>query len=171
VTGRLARAAPYALLLVLAGVCYHFALRIDASAAAGRLGPDFWPRAVLVLLALVCIYELAKSFLAAGLGGKPTNQAPAAKASALRVGAGIAATVAYVVLVDVLGFFIATAAFIAAFIAIGGYRRWGVVAACAAGGSLALVVVFMKVVYVSLPLGAGPFRALSVALLALLGVR
>ena len=64
-TGRLARAAPYALLLAAAGVLYYFALGIDTSAAAGRIGPDFWPRAVLVLLALVCVYELAKSFLAA----------------------------------------------------------------------------------------------------------
>jgi hypothetical protein len=29
----------------------------------------------------------------------------------------------------------------------------------------------MKIVYVSLPLGAGPFRALSINLLLLLGVR
>ena len=34
-----------------------------------------------------------------------------------------------------------------------------------------MVVVFMKIVYVSLPLGAGPFRALSLACSQLLGMR
>jgi cytochrome c oxidase subunit IV len=184
VTGRLARAAPYALLLAVAGVLYYFALGIDTSATAGRIGPDFWPRAVLVLLAVVCVYELAKSFLSANArsaGGMLQDYLDASMASVetqsavppslLRLVLSMGATLAYVLLVDVLGFFLATAAYLAAFIALGGYRRWGVIAACALGGSLAMVVVFMKIVYVSLPLGAGPFRALSISLLVLLGVR
>jgi putative tricarboxylic transport membrane protein len=185
VTRQLTRAAPYALLLAVAGVLYYFVLGIDTSAAAGRIGPDFWPRAVLALLAVVCIYELAKSFLAAdrrSAGGMLQNYlldlwgaADHAKspplAKVVRLGLGMSATLAYVLLVDVLGFFVATAAYLTAFILVGGYRRWGVIAVCALGGSLAMVVVFMKIVYVSLPLGAGPFRALSIGLLALLGVR
>ena len=184
-TRRLARAAPYALLLAGAGGLYYFALGIDTSAAADRIGPDFWPRAVLILLAMVCAYELAKSFLSAdarSAGGMLQNYlldhwgaADHAKSapppSVLRLGLGMGATLAYVLLVDVLGFFLATAAYLAAFVAVGGYRRWGVIAVCSLGGSLAMVVVFMKIVYVSLPLGAGPFRALSINLLALLGVR
>lgn len=191
-TGRLARAAPYALLLAVASVLYYFTLGIDTSTAAGRIGPDFWPRAVLGLLAVVCVYELAKSFLSAdarSAGGMLQNylldhwgvandalmeatspQSPA-RPSVLRLVLGMSATLAYVLLVDVLGFFLATAAYLAAFIALGGYRRWGVIGACALGGSLAMVVVFMKIVYVSLPLGAGPFRLVSVGLLAALGVR
>lgn len=179
--GRLARAAPYALVLAAAGVLYVFALRIDTSAAAGRIGPDFWPRAILAVLALVCLYELAKSLLGAGAGAaggllqsyldSAESTAEKETGNAMRLLAGVGATLAYVLLVGVLGFFLATAAFLSAFIAIGGYRRWGIVAACGLAGSLAMVIVFMKVVYVSLPLGAGPFQAVSVALLALLGVR
>ena len=180
--GRLARAAPYVLLLAVAGALYAAALRIDYVGPADRIGPDFWPRAVLILLAAVCVYEIAKSLVAtqarsaggmlqlyldtapAGTGG---GQRPSAARAALAIGA----TLAYVLLVGVLGFFLATAAFLAGFIALGGYRRWGVVAACSLGGSLAMVVLFMKVVYVSLPLGMGPFRVLSIALLQALGVR
>ena len=38
-----------------------------------------------------------------------------------------------------------------------------------AAGSLALVVVFMRIAYISLPFGEGPFRALSLALLRAIG--
>lgn len=180
--GRLARAAPYALLLAVAGVLYAVALRIEYIGPAERIGPDFWPRAILALLAGVCVYELAKSLFASqarSTGGMlqyfldqaSTDDAPARPPSAARVWLGVGATLAYVVLVSVLGFFLATAVFLAGFIALGGYRRWGVVAACSLGGSLAMVAVFMKVVYVSLPLGVGPFRLLSLGLLSALGVR
>jgi hypothetical protein len=37
-------------------------------------------------------------------------------------------------------------------------------------GSFTLLVVFMRLAYVSLPLGVGPFKALSVGLLRLIGV-
>jgi hypothetical protein len=181
---RLARAAPYALLLAIAGGLYVQAAHIEYVGPEGRIGPDFWPRAILTLLAMVCAYELAKSLLVAGAhstGGMlqhlmdtaagPGAAEPRSRPSLARLALGIGATLAYVLLVDVLGFFVSTAAFLFAFILIGGYRRAGVAAACALAGSLAMVVVFMKLVYISLPLGAGPFRALSIGLLALLGVR
>lgn len=178
---RIARAAPYALLLAVAAVLYTVALRIEYVGPAERIGPDFWPRAILALLVVVCAYELVKSFLFAhapstdgllqGYLDASDEKAPLPPPNALRLVLGVGAALGYVLLVDVLGFFLATAAFLAAFIRIGGYRRHGVIAACALGGSLAMVVIFMKLVYVSLPLGSGPFRLVSLALLAALGVR
>jgi putative tricarboxylic transport membrane protein len=79
-------------------------------------------------------------------------------------------TALYVPGMDYLGFFLATVAYLAAFMAVGRYRRWGVVAATSVLGSLAFVYVFMKVVYVSLPLGVGPFRDVSTALMSVLGI-
>ena len=70
-----------------------------------------------------------------------------------------------------LGFFVATAVYLALFMVIGRYRRPVVVAVTSVVGSLAFVYVFMKIVYVSLPLGSGPFQHLSIAVLAALGVR
>jgi len=181
---RLVRAAPYAALVALAGWLYALAGRIEFIGPEGSLGPGFWPQAILALLGLVCAWEIANSLLFSGRGsadgmlqslmeeaGDAFDEAPAGRPSAGRLAAGMAATLAYVLLVDVLGFFAATAAYLCAFIAVGGYRRWGVTLAVAVLGSLALVFVFMKIVYVSLPLGEGPFRALSLELLGLLGVR
>jgi hypothetical protein len=178
---RIARAAPYALLLAVAAVLYAVALRIEYVGPAERIGPDFWPRAILGVLVVVCAYELVKIFLFAharstdgllqGYLDASDEQSASQPPNASRLLLGIGAAVGYVLLVDVLGFFLATAAFLAAFIRIGGYRRYGLIAACALGGSLAMVMIFMKLVYVSLPLGTGPFRLVSVALLAALGVR
>jgi putative tricarboxylic transport membrane protein len=53
---------------------------------------------------------------------------------------------------------------------VGRFRRPKIVAAASVLGSLTFVFVFMKVVYVSLPLGVGPFRTLSAWIMAALGI-
>ena len=69
-----------------------------------------------------------------------------------------------------LGFAVASLLFIALFIWLGTYRRTKVVAVVSLLGTLLLMFIFMKVVYVSLPLGEGPFESISVFLMGLLGV-
>ncbi len=180
---RLLRAAPYILLQICAIYLYNVAVRFDYTAPAGRIGPDAWPKLILVLLGAACVYEIVKnllvgeSFDAAGLLGKLMKDAGAGEDGAsqasypLRLWAGIGLTIAFILSIDTLGFFIATSAYLALFMAIGRYRRWGVIAGASLLGSLAIMFVFMKIVYVSLPLGTGPFLAVSGALLAVMGVR
>jgi hypothetical protein len=75
-----------------------------------------------------------------------------------------------VVVVDWLGFFLTTALFLFAFSWIGGFRRHGWNALIALCGAFVMVVLFMRVAYISLPLGAGLFRSLSIALMSAIGV-
>jgi len=185
--GRHARAAPYALLLAGAAYFYVLAERIEYVGPADRIGPGFWPRAILVLLGAICVWELVKHLAlgrarsvdgvlqslmqeAAGSLEPEAGHAPAAP-SAWRLAGGIAVTIGYALLVDVLGFFFCTAAFLAAFIEVGGFRRPLAAIGIGVAGSLAMVVIFVKVVYVSLPLGRGPFQAVSLGLMSALGVR
>lgn len=182
---RLARAAPYAVLLAAAGYFYVLAGRIEYVGPPGHLGPGFWPQAILAALGLTCAYEILKSLFRAGprsasgvlqtlmeAAGDALAVEPAAVGpSTFRVLLGIGVTLAYVLLIGVLGFFLCTALYLCALILVGGYRRRGVAAACGVLGSFAMLVLFMKLVYVSLPLGTGPFRTLSLALLGALGVR
>ena len=176
-------ALPYVAVLAAAAFFLYLASRIDFTAPRGRIGPDFWPRAVLGLMVLVCVYEIVKRVMftradevvgvaqallqAAG----EEEDAGQGQGSLWRLLGGGAATLAYVLLVSVFGFFLSTFAFIAAFIVLGGYGRWGVALMAAGIGSLVLVTIFMKIVYVSLPLGEGPFRAVSVTLMGALGIR
>ena len=178
---RYVSALPYVAVLAAAVLFLYLTARIDYVAPRGRIGPDFWPRAVLGLLVLVCAYEIVKRVLFARAEAvvgvtqallRAVGEGGGQKRGKLwRLIAGVAATLAYVLLVNVFGFFLSTFAFIAAFIVIGGYGRLGEVLALAALGSLAFVVVFVKIVYVSMPLGMGPFRAVSVALMSVLGIR
>ncbi len=177
-TGRARLILPHAVMLVVAGLLYGAASRIDAE-TGGRIGPAVWPKAVIVFMALLCAYEIVKRLVVGASGsakGLVTGleaTSPAKDASPehpARLFGGIALVVAYVFGVQGLGFFLATALFLAIFPWVGGLRRPFLSAAIGIAGSLLLVVVFMRIAYISLPLGAGPFRDFSIALLRWLGV-
>lgn len=176
---RLKALAPYALLLGAAVYLYRAAGAFASVARPGELGPDVWPRAVLGILMIVCVCAIVRRALFPRVATPVAPEAPpvdvaaapAAERFRLRLAIGIALTIAYVLALDTLGFFVATALYLALFMVIGRYLRGRVIVPSAVLGSLAFVFVFMKVVYVSLPLGVGPFKALSVWILALIGVR
>ena len=84
---------------------------------------------------------------------------------------GIVMTVAYAVLIDKLGFFLCTFIYLAAFMWIGRYRRSGIILITSLVGSLAFMFMFMKIVYVSLPLGVDPFSQVSFLLMRLMGIK
>jgi putative tricarboxylic transport membrane protein len=167
---------PYALLLVAGAYLYYRAGEFAAFARPGELGPETWPKAILGLLMLVCAGEIAWRALWMRLGARETAHpveaagAEEEKRYPARLVAGAILTILYVPGLEVLGFFLCTALYLAAFMVIGRYSAWRVIALSSVVGSLAFVYVFMKIVYVSLPLGIGPFRSLSTAILALLGI-
>ncbi|ODS97150.1 MAG: hypothetical protein ABS56_10115 [Lautropia sp. SCN 69-89] len=201
-TQRMRHALPHLVMLMVSALLYWAAMQIDTRAAEGgrRIGPDFWPKLVIMVMGALCLYEVVKrlvvksNFTAEGLTGElhhnPAEPAPAAgEATPAAAGvaqatgqqpaqleypgrllAGIAVIGAFALGVDWLGFFLATALFLAAFMLIGGLRRPLLACAIALAGSFALIVIFMRVAYISLPLGVGPFREISLALLRLLGV-
>jgi putative tricarboxylic transport membrane protein len=173
---RLARVLPHGVMLVVACLLYWAATRIEAD-TGGRIGPAVWPKAVIVFMALLCAYEIVKrlvvrtDFDAKGLmaGSSPAG-GDSFKPDYRMLGGGIALIAGYVVSVSWIGFFMATAIFLAVFPWIGGLRSPVVSLSLGLGGALVLVVVFMRVAYISLPLGEGPFRAISLGLMRLIGV-
>jgi hypothetical protein len=181
---RVREVLPYVVMLAVTGALYWASTRIQAE-TGGRIGPTAWPKAVIVIMGLLCVYEIVKrlvmgsSFSAKGIVGTAAPVPSAAEAMQPAAGlpehprklyGGMALVAAYVMLVPWLGFFVTTALFLAVFPWIGGMRRPVLTSAIGIAGSLALVVVFMRVAYISLPLGEGPFRTLSLALLRAIGV-
>lgn len=183
---RLRLALPHTVMLLIAAALYYAATLIDVpgGSSATRIGPDFWPRIIIGAMAALCIYEICKRLIvgtardAAGLTAglnRPADAdvqqaAPQAPVDNRKLAAGLALIAGFVVGVVYLGFFIATALFLGLFSWVGGYRRALPVVLVSVFGAFILLVIFMRVAYVSLPLGVGPFQSVSVLLLQLSGV-
>ncbi|MDQ2916119.1 MAG: tripartite tricarboxylate transporter TctB family protein [Pseudomonadota bacterium] len=175
------RIAPYAAMLAASAYLYYDALHFDYLRVAGRIGPDAWPRMVLVLLMLLCAWQVLRlalgrdtkgvqgiaQTLEAAVGAPVEEESPHRAAP---VWFGIALTFAYLLLFEIIGFFAASFFYLVALMFVGGYRRLLRASALSLAVCVGFVLIFMKFVYVSLPLGRGPFLTLSVAVMRLLGI-
>jgi putative tricarboxylic transport membrane protein len=177
---------PYVLVLGAAVALTWNALHFGFTPRGDRPGPDVWPRAILALIIVACAVRIvvvlrSRSGEDSGVlddvigDALPAADRVAAESPLPRfpwlLALGIGLTIAYVALLGTLGFFCDTVLYIAALIRTGRYRRWPVIAAVAIGGALVFMFVFMKVVYLSLPIGRPPFAAVSLALMQLMGIR
>ena len=148
---------------------------LDHVARGSQLGPGFWPRLVLVGLGLAC--------LAKCLAGWRRHRAPDASARAPaeavegrpaisrgKLGAAVGLIVLYVMATPAVGFPLATLAFIAAFMYLCGMRSTAVLGVNAVLGTILLLYLFIKLVYLPLPKGAGPFETVSLLLYRALGI-
>jgi putative tricarboxylic transport membrane protein len=159
----------WSLLLFMAALVLLLLLNAQGHfrSAAGELGPNFWPQvwlgALLALSALDFVVELRKARAPAPAQARPREN--------LRlVVIGTLAVAGYALAMTLIGFALATAIFLAGFAALGGYRNMPVLALIAVASTVALLYLFVEVVYISLPLGAGPFVEMNVALYRLLGI-
>jgi len=180
---RARRALPYVVVLAISIALFVIARRIDFAAPGGRIGPDVWPKAILALTMITCAYQIVKTlfFDDEQLGGvletildeaaEPRAKEEPPPLYPRLIVAGIGLTIAYVLSIAYLGFFLSTLVYLAAFMWIGGFRRPVAVAVASVVGSLAFMFVFMKVVYVSLPLGHEPFSQVTFLLMRLMGIR
>jgi putative tricarboxylic transport membrane protein len=124
------------------------------------IGPGFYPALVLVFMAITSAILLLQGIVAQRRAGGSVGEE--AKATPKRaydlVAAAFAVIAAYVVLLPLLGFRIATAAFVAGFQLLlerpATPRQWAVLAAVAIGTSLVTYIVFERYLLVLLPRGA-----------------
>lgn len=176
---------PYSVALVVSLFFYYQALQI-APAAEGQIGADAWPKAILLLAIVTCIWEIARSFLgdashpAADSNGESSDAALLAPASApdnaselsgLTPWIGIALTAAYVFAFPWIGYPLATFLYVAVFVFFGNYRRPLVAACVGIVAGLGFMYLFMRIVYVSLPIGVEPFAQVSTLLMRAMGIK
>ena len=189
---RFVRALPFFIVLGVGFWLWHESGNF-ALARPGYVGPEVWPRVILVLL----IAAWAVGAVQALVRGIDDTSASALIKSATRVvgrdgeveadlqidagdpsmrrpvwaAVGIALLLGFVAAVPYLGFAPTTFFVMFGFILAAGYQRLLIAAVTSAIGTLAFFFIFQRIVYVSLPLGVGPFKELSTTLMAVLGVR
>lgn len=167
---------PYVVGLAVSALLFYFARGIEYTPRPGALGPDFWPRIVIGLMAAACLFEIARIFL--GLKGEARGVAdaletaeaeePEKKYPWLLVG-GIVLVTLYAFVVGYLGFLLSTFLFLAAFMYLGRYRHHRTVWLTSAGITVAAAILFMRIAYVSLPRGVPPFDAFTDLIRIILG--
>ena len=172
------RVLPNLVMLLVAGFAYHLAERFAVGTENSGVGPDLWPKIVSVVLALTSGLGILAAFLAVETpDAEPDEAAEAAEALLAvpethpwMVWIGVASVGMYVWALPLLGFLCASTIFAMALLVIGGMRRWALVPVVGVVISIAFTIIFMKIVYVALPLGVDPFKDVSLLALRLLGI-
>jgi putative tricarboxylic transport membrane protein len=143
---------------------------LDDVARGEQLGPGFWPRLVLAGLIVACVAKLIENRrrIAPADPARPAAGLVEVRRTTLAV--AVALIVLYVVLTPWLGFPLVTAGFIAAFMVLAGARSPLGIGLTAVVGTVGLLYLFVKLVYLPLPKGDGVFEALTLALYRALGI-
>jgi putative tricarboxylic transport membrane protein len=158
-------ALPYAVMLCVAAWFYRMAGAIAYTHRGDNLGPDFWPRIALGAMMIICVFQGGRLLIFGRASEKSSvidlGDEDEAPRSGLLLAAGLALTTAYCLTMPILGFLISTFLFLALFMYAGRYREPLPILLSSLGGALGTLVLFQKVVYVSLPRGIPPFDGLA----------
>jgi putative tricarboxylic transport membrane protein len=175
----LKQVVPGVALLALAIGAWIQAGSIEGAAGdATGLGPALWPRLACDLLGISSLCSIMMGLLSwrSSPDGHAAPEEPDDGLPAVpethpgMVWVAVAATGLFAAGLDHVGFTFAASLYAMALLVIGGMRRWWLVPVYGIVLALVFAGIFMKVVYVALPLGVGPFRSLSLLVLQLLGI-
>ena len=168
---------PYLVGLAVAAVLFYFATQIEYSARPNMLGPDFWPKMAIGLMAVVCLFEIARALMGmrpethgvADLLEKVDEEEPPAKTYPWLLIGGIVLVAVYAVVVEILGFLLSSFLFLAAFMYLGRYRNHVAIWTTSAIITIMAALLFIRFAYVSLPRGQPPFDAVTDFIRIMLG--
>src|SRR5262249_23047422 len=156
----------YAALFLLSAWFYHLAGEIEFTRRGDNIGPDFWPRMALAVMMIICVIQAARLIILGHADDKSSlidfgDEEDEAPRSNLLLIAGVVLTVAYGLLMPILGFLTSTFLFMVVFMYVGRYRSHLPIFLSSLLGALFVTILFQKVVYVSLPRGVPPFDHLA----------
>lgn len=169
---------PYLTVFAAGAFLYRAANNIDMEQASGRIGPGAWPKLIILMMLATAGYGIVSRLVqfpafegaVAETEGEPEDIFHQAEIHPFRVWAAILCTAGYVAALPFLGFFISTIIIAFALMYLGSFRSLLPTAVLSVAAALFFMFVFMRVVYVPLPLGVPPFDELSYRLMALMGV-
>jgi hypothetical protein len=150
---------------------YFLGGRLDETTMPGELGPYFWPRAILILLMVSCGIKSIE-FLAprkeVGTAGEPNASLP--QVHIFKLVALIAMVIGVVFAMDKIGFLLSNFLFLLVFLFLTGLRRKFLLLLIPGGGTVGLLYLFVKVVYLPLPKGMWFFEDITLFFYRLLAL-
>ncbi len=168
---------PYLVVLAVGAYLYYTAENFEFEQSSGRIGPGAWPKLILILMLASALWGAVSTAFQLGRSDAVAEDADEMEALVRPpeiypwlVWVAVAATVGFLLILPVLGFFLATIVFAFALMYLGHYRRIVPAALLSVAIAFAFMFMFMRVVYVALPVGMAPFDRLSYALMAAMGV-
>jgi putative tricarboxylic transport membrane protein len=172
---RLQAALPYVVVLAAGIFLFYEASNFEFEQVSGRIGPGAWPELVLVIMLVTALWGIVSSAVKAG---KQAEHDAAADEDLVRppeiyphrVWIAVVGTIGYLLVLPLLGFFLATIVYSFGLMYLGQFRRPLPIAVLSVAIAACFLFVFMRVVYVALPLGIAPFNQVSYAIMAMMGV-
>jgi hypothetical protein len=160
------------LIFIAAVALFAAAGRLPVVPVPGQLGPDFWPKVVLVGLMASSLLKILE-VRAAGREVWKRQSADPARAFPMnfpKLGGGISFVIGYAALTPLIGFPLTNLLFLAAFMWLAGLRRPVPLLVTSTLGTVILLYLFVKVVYLPLPKGGGAMEDFTIFLYRLLGI-
>ncbi len=145
-----------ALFLISVGLFWR-TFSFETMAGYEVLGPGWWPRLLLAAMAVLSAGLFVGRLRWLRRGGERQEETVATG----RLLGLTAACFGYAVLMPYLGFLVSTPLFLLAVLLLFGTPRGRVLALLPLGITVLLLVIFVKVLYISLPRGVGPFLYFS----------
>lgn len=170
-------ALPYLIVLGIAVWFFYVASHIAYTSIPNQMGPDRWPKMISATLAVISAFEVLRRLLTPAPAETKINEEALedhlvhpTQTHVPEVMGAVGATIVYLLMLDHTGFAASTLIYSACLMWLGGFRRPGIIALCACGLTILFCFIFMKLIFVALPLGQGPFEKISLALMSFVGV-
>jgi putative tricarboxylic transport membrane protein len=158
------------LILLFTLFFYFLAGKIEETPIPGQVGPAFWPKAILLFLMISCGIKGVEILAAWKRESKVAEGEPPQAVDFLKLFAMIGLVIGVVVAMDFLGFLLANFLFLLSFMRLAGLKKKIHLLLTSSLGTIFLLYLFVKVVYLPLPKGYWFFYDLTVYLYRLLRI-
>ena len=155
-------------LLIFVISLYFYYIAGEMEEFPGQLGPAFWPKAILLLLMVSCVVKAVEILLARRKGDAAGREAPLPAVNVPKLVGLIGIVVGAVAVMNEIGFLFTNLLFLFSFMYMGGVRKKTTLVLGSVLGTVILLYLFVRVVYLPLPKGAWFFDDLTIAIYRLL---
>ena len=142
---------------------YTIAAQYKGHEVYGKLGPGFWPKFILICLMILSVLIGIDAFRARKKSseGKSSELVKGA-GSRIRFFSALILIIAYLILLNIVGFVALTPFFLVAFMILLGEKSWPWMIGLSIGMTVIILLAFTQAMYVPLPRGLGIFHKFSV---------